>query len=296
MRAATRILPVASFAILLGVVARRGPAPERLIVDADTLVINGPRAVAAPIRGVAADGRTTSRSRLSWSGTSNVARVSPAGEVTCRHKGNALVTGSSGALSARVVVLCRPIAGFAFSSGFGDRVLVGGPPQAFLIAAYDSDKAPVPLSHASALIDDSAVARIDSGLLRGVSLGVTQMSLDFDGISWRRKLEVDEKVVQDTLRFVGGQIKTYRVAPGGWYDIQLYRADSADHGAGLAVGSFGANCAHSSSGGLHYYCIAGTGAAIVVQNTLASGPHTERLGVLTIFRKPREGQPPEVGK
>jgi hypothetical protein len=277
-------------ALCLTIVACRGPAPDRLVVDADTLVVNGPRAIAAPIRGVTIDGRIASRSRMQWSGTSRVARVSRAGDVTCQHKGDALVTASRGAVSAHVVVLCRPIAAFGFASGFPMRVYVGGPPQGFLIQAFDSDKAPVRLTHASALIDDSTIAHVDGGLLRGVSLGTTRVKLDFDGIEWSRMIEVDEKVAYDTLRLVGGQMKTYRVAPDGWYEIQLYRADSADHGPGLEVGSYDANCARAITGGFHYYCIARAGTSIVVQNSLPRGRRSDRVGILTIFRKPRERQ------
>lgn len=276
--------------LCLALVACSGPAPARLIVDADTLVINGPRATAAPIHGVTTDGRTAARSRIRWSGASSVVRVSSTGDITCRHKGDAVVTASRGTLSASAVVLCRPIAVFGLVGGIVQRVYVGGPPQGFLIQAYDSDRVPLHLTHASALIEDSAVARVDNGLLRAVSLGMTRLNLDFDGVEWSRMVEVDEKVAYDTLRFVGGQMKTYRVAPGGWYDIQLYRADSADRGPGLEVGSYNANCARAVTGGFHYYCIAGAATSIVVQNALPSGGHSERLGILAIFRKPRDAQ------
>lgn len=275
----------------LALVACGGPAPDRLVVDADTLVINGPRATAAPIHGVTSDGRTASRSRIQWSGASRVVRISRNGDITCQHKGDAVVTASRGSALARVVVLCRPIAGFGFAGGFADRLYVGGAPQGFVIQAFDSERAPVRLTHASALIEDSAVARVDNGLLRAVSLGMTRLNLDFDGVRWSRMVEVDEKVAYDTLRFVGGEMKTYRVAPDGWYEIQLYRADSADHGPGLEVGSYNANCVRAIAGGFHYYCIAGTGTSIVVQNTLPLGARSDRLGILVIFRKPRDAQP-----
>lgn len=282
--------------LCLALAACSGPAPDRLVVDADTLTINGPRAVAAPIHSVTTDGRTASRTRIQWSGASRVVRVSRTGDITCQHKGDAVITASRGSTSARVVVLCRPIATFGFASGFPMRMYVGGPPQGFVIQAFDSESAPVRLTHASALLEDSAVARVDSGLLRGTSLGMTRLRLDFDGIQWSRSVEVDEKVAYDTLRFVGGQMKTYRVAPNGWYEIQLYRADSADHGPGLEVGSYDANCARALTGGFHYYCIARTGTAIVVQNSLPRGRHSERTGILVIFRKPRERQAAVAGR
>lgn len=294
MRAAVRPPLVAAclaFALGFTFTACRGPAPAHLVVDADTLVINGPRPVAAPIHGVTADGNVASRSAVRWTGASRVMRVSRTGEITCQHKGDGVVTAARGGISAHVTVLCRPIAAFGFGGGIYDRVYVGGPPQGFLIQAYDSERVPIRLTHASALIDDSAVARVDSGLLRGVSLGVTRLRLDFDGIPWGRNVEVDEKIAYDTLRLTGGQMKTYRVTPDGWYEIQLYRADSADHGPGLDVGSYDANCARAFNGNFHYYCISRAGTAIVIQNTLPPGRRSDRLGILTIFRKPRDGQP-----
>lgn len=260
-------------------------AHTRIAVTGDTLIINGPRAVSIPAHVVRSDGRSASNARLTYSSRSDVIRLSNDGHVACAHAGDAVVVISQRTSEARVVVLCRPILSFGFSGGIAP-LWVGGPPVAITMRAFDSAGKPVSPLRGTAQIPDDSIARIVGGRVYGLRRGHTRVDMDFAGVKMSQPIKVVERVVHDSVRLVGGELRSWRVSPG-YYEVQLVASRHYPGSDRLELGAFHANCARAPlSGGQHYFCVLRNGASIVVRNSLPVGMSSELDGELIVFRQP----------
>jgi hypothetical protein len=272
-------------AALLFLAACGGREPSKIVVQSDTLIINGPLAVQIPVRAFNRDGRVIAHPRLAYSGGSNAVRVSNDGRVTCAADADAPVTITRKTLTKQILVRCRRIRNFApiFTAS---TLIAGDPPSPPVVRAFDFDGKPVTLLHATAEVLDTSVARIrDDGRIFPLARGKTTMIIDFGGVSQRLNVEVDERVIQTPLRLVSGEVRSWRLPPG-YYEIRLESPAGKQSKRSLALFMYRANCSHSSSGGQHYYCITKDNSSVIVQNPVPAGDGIELAGTLQVLRKP----------
>ncbi len=170
---------------------------------------------------------------------------------------------------------------------FAEPLWVGQAPQPVSVVAFDSTGRTGTLvgGTATARVRDDSVARIIGSRVYALSRGVTTVDLDFDGARGDAVIKVAERAIHDSLRLVGGQLRTWRLPPG-YYEMRLDPRDQQS-GPGLELAAYRANCANAPRhDGQHYFCILKSGSSIIVQNTRAQGARSELRGELTVFRLP----------
>jgi len=290
-----------SLALLLSACIDRAPA--RIVVDADTVVVNGRQPVALPIRLVDSAGRTTRSRGLRYTRASGDSlRVAADGRVTCPWPEDAAVRISQGSLATRVVVKCRPIASFHFAPPI--HFAVGDSAQAPVLNAIGPDGKPVSPIEASASSRDTTVARVHDGRVEPVGRGLTRIDVEAGGLSSFVFVEVLEQVAsperlavnqefQVPLRLAGGEMRSWRLAPG-LYELRLDASGREGPRAGsLALAAFNANCARYSDRDGHYSCVTGDRGAVIVRNPMPAGARSADSALFVVVRRtcPRCGRP-----
>ena len=280
---------LATLALLnLGACAR--DVPTRLTTTSDTLTIDGRRPVPLPFVATGSAGRPIAHPPLTFSLNSRIVHVSRDNQVWCSWVGNTTVVARYHDLNAHVVVRCRPIRVFT-RLGYDEPLWVGAPPRPLLVEVQAVDSTGRPVENlngtVSASVRDDSVARIIGGRVYALSRGETRVDLEFKGVSdYGGNIKVVDRAVHETARLVGGQWKTWRLAPG-YYELRLDSLSDPRTPPGLELGTYNANCARAPrDDGQHYFCILTTRSSIIVRNPHPPKATRELFGELTVYRQP----------
>ncbi|MGH7654010.1 MAG: hypothetical protein ACREN6_05040 [Gemmatimonadaceae bacterium] len=276
---------------LLCLCACAGDVPTRLTAASDTLTVDGRRLVSLPFVATGSTGQPIAHPRLTFSTTSRIVHISRKNQVWCVTAGNATIIASYRDLNARVVVQCRPIRVFA-RIGYDEPLWVGAAPRPVLVQVQAVDSVGRPVENlrgtVSAAVRDDSVARIIGGRVYALSRGETRIDLEFAGVQNRGggSIKVVERTVHETTRLVGGQWKSWRLAPG-YYELRLDSLNDPHKPAGLELATYNANCARAPhDDGQHYFCILTARSSIIVRNPHSAGATREMFGELTAYRQP----------
>jgi hypothetical protein len=278
---------VVSIACVGCVAACSDAAPVRLAVEADTLLISMSQPLKIPVHAVAQDGRLAGHSRLTFASNSSVVRAWPDGRVACTRPGDAVVTIAERTVTTHIVVECRRRMWLSLS-GANETLWVGGPPRDVAVVAYDSANHAVhlPPGTATARIHDDSIARIIGGRIYALSRGRTSVDVQFDGVSGGAAINVVERAVHDSLRLVGGELRTWRVTRG-YYELRLDVSAPRERRPGLVLAAYHAKCySVPRDDGRHYFCNLADDSAIIVRNMSPVGPSSALSGELTVLRLP----------
>jgi hypothetical protein len=285
----TRTTALATFALFfLGACAR--DVPTHLSVTSDTITVDGRRLVTLPFIATGRTGQPIANVPLTFSISSRILHLARDNQVWCPAAGDVTVTASYGDLKAKVVVLCRPIRVFA-RSGYDEPLWVGAPPRPFLVDVQRVDKTGRSVENlagtVSASVHNDSIARIIGGRVYPLSRGETQVALEFDGVrSGNGSIKVVERTVHEATSLVGGELKSWRVAPG-YYELRLDSLGDPRKPPGLELTTYDANCAHAPrDNGQHYFCVLSARSSIIVRNPHPAGATRELFGELTAYRQP----------
>jgi hypothetical protein len=259
-------------------------APARLVVRSDTLIVNGEDPVLVGARLLNRNGREIWRPGLRYvASPMTTARASSDGSVRCTAMGDAILTISRGALEKRVLVRCRPIAGFSFQ---GVSLELGGPPKELTVNPIGYDRRRVVLLRGQASIRDSGIAKLRGNLVYPVKVGYTLIDVDFSGgTSTRLGVSVTRPAVDASLKLVGGEMRTWRLPPG-YYKLHLDASAASRGRASLLLAASRSNCARGRDGPQDYWCITSDSSTIVVRNPEAPGRGRELAGHLSVVQYP----------
>ena len=257
--------------VLLASLEHVQPAPARLLVAADSVVVNGPAPFLLAVAAVDARGDTLSPVSLSYRASANgVVELPHQGQARCRRQGDATVVANLAGITARMAIVCRPIATFGFPTFI--RLVIGGDPVLPTFIAYDSNGARITDLAGTAHIRDSSVVRYAGGLLRPVGVGGTYLDADFTGMKTRQPILVVRRLVSERLALAGGEIRTWLLPPGR---SELFLVSDSTNPAAtrLVLGAFNANCARGPrrAGEQHWFCISRPGSKAVVKDTRRVG-------------------------
>jgi hypothetical protein len=259
------------------------PAPARILLAADTVVVNGPATFRLAVAAVDARGDTLSARGLSFRTTaSGIVELPHQGEARCLRQGDATVLVQLARVSAQLEIRCRPIASFGFPNL--TRLLIGQDPVLPTIVAYDSSGVRVTEFSGIARIRDSSVVRYAGGMLHPVGIGGTYLDLDFGGIATRQPIQVIRRVVSEPLAMAAGEIRTWPL-PRGRSEL-LLASDSTDVAANrLLLHVYSANCARGSrrAGEQHWHCIGKAGSKAIVMDTRPVGTRGAVRAEFTMF-------------
>ena len=175
--------------------------------------------------------------------------------------------------------------------GYDEPLWVGAPPRPLRVEVQAVDSTGRPVENlsgtVSASVRDDSVARIIGGRVYALSRGETRVDLEFEGVSdYGGNIKVVERTVHETARLVGGQWKSWRIAPG-YYELRLDSLNAPHKPAGLELAFYAANCAHAPRDeGQHYFCVLTTRSSIIVRNPHSPKATRELFGELTVYRQP----------
>lgn len=293
---AHRVLTVA----LVATAGCGGAHAVRLVAGkSDTIVVNSRRRVELPVEGVDARGREVRLRDLRYRVVAgDPLPLSSDGHLQCTARGDAQVLASAGTLSRRFALLCRPIKALLFGGNL--RMVVGGPPQAVPIEAFGTDDLPAAPLAGYLTVQDSEVADLRGDLVYPKARGATEVEIRIGDERTIAFVCVEERVkdpdelrpftqfLVSPLRLAPGDVRSWPLPPGGWYELTL-ATDSGSRGS-LVLGASAANCAHARSGAEHYFCIANHGAAVLVQNPEPAGSGQALSGSLSVRRILRDDE------
>jgi hypothetical protein len=173
-------------------------------------------------------------------------------------------------------------------STFDEPLWVGQAPLPVSVVAFDSAGNTMTLLHdtATAGVRDDSVARIIGSRVYALSRGRTTVDLELGGVHGDAEIRVADRAIHDSLRMVGGELRSWRLPPG-YYEMRLDLPLGQQRGRGLELATYRANCANAPRhDGQHYFCVLKDGSSIIVQNVRSHGANSERSGELTVFRLP----------
>jgi hypothetical protein len=176
-----RMASVAAVLALVATVALvlllRGPAPAKLVMDAqrggiDGIVLNTMQPVRLTIRVLDARGRTLPPEQVRFERMAGTALpVTSDGVVTCTSAGDALVRASVGKLQTTTMLHCRPVK--EFLTELWIPLLAGGPPRDMRFMGVGPDNHDVEVLAGDLHIADSTVATLRGRRLTPVAPGHT---------------------------------------------------------------------------------------------------------------------------
>ncbi|HYD54234.1 MAG TPA: hypothetical protein VEA99_16480 [Gemmatimonadaceae bacterium] len=267
--------------------------PVRLVAGVrDTVVVHALRSTPLPVRALDPRGRPRALEgvRFAWLSGDRVA-ISDSGRVTCERPAEARVQVRAGTLASTFVLRCRPIRGFRRLDDV--QLTVGDPPQPFVVGAIGVDGADVTQLHGSAVVADTAVARLDAaGMLHAVGRGNTAVMVEAGDCRMLRFIDVWERAdstramrpyevfEQRALRLAAGELRRWPLSPG-IYTMEL-QPDSRSPGA-LELLHHQVNCTRTGEG-QRYYCAALPNAMLVVRHPGPAGRGADRVARLTVRR------------
>jgi len=250
------------FVVLLSV-ACGDRAPARLVVDVDTLLLNGPGRIAIPARVVSHTGRTLERPAIVAESRSPDVVSTATGAVQCLRSGDASVSLAAGSLRGEMVVQCRRIRSFA-PPFYNLDLFVGGPPLDIPVVAYGEDGQPISRLRYAVSVRDTAVVAIERGQIRPRRVGRTTVHLDFGGISTWVGAEVVGPVHLDTLHLAPGEYRTWPL-DAGRYRISVHRLDGRGEGTGSELRTDRANCARDSHQAETIHCVVAESGTVLLR-------------------------------
>lgn len=287
---------VSTCVVLIAVAACKG-APTRIVGGiADTVVVNTMRPVPLPIRLLDRRGHLLDSSgvRYRWTGGATIP-VSDNGVVTCTQSGDATVHASLGAISARLLVRCRPVTKVRGSRMMS--LVVGDPPEDLPFDALGLDGQPISPLAAQVTIEDSTVATLEGQRIRARAPGATGVTMRVGdregfvqvhafGIALTPEGVRPGQHVAVRVRLSGDEMRKWRLsASPEFYYVEML-ADSKVHEIpSLAI--VGANC---GPGGLRensYFCLAQHDAWVIVYHPQRVDPAQELAGTLLVWRQER---------
>ena len=251
--------------------------PKRLrLGSSDTVVVNSRQPEAIPVHAFDRDGRElrVQRKRFAKLTGDDRVRISDDGVVTCLGRGDAQLSVTSGARSARGVVRCQPIRGFRYTPGM--ELVAGGPPQPLAVAAVGIDGAPVTAIAGRMSVRDTTVVRLANGDVFPRARGGTFVDVEAGDCETAIHVEVLERVATPgtlepyqefmipSLRLGVGESRRWRV-PVGRFDLRLEPAGNDRNP--LVLAGVGLNCARfPGADGQHYSCVSYGGGTVVVRH------------------------------
>jgi hypothetical protein len=272
-----------------------GP-PVRLVAGrADTVVVNSRHSVTLPVQVLDEGGHELPATGLRFERVAGDSlRLSSSGSVTCERRMDVEVRVSTGALSTRFALRCRPIKGFRFVYGDGRPLVVGDAPRELQFVAVGADDTPERMLAGTVTILDSSVATLRGLTVSPRAPGETMVQLDLGECLWDIGVIVRAPVASPSairsaddvfrispLRLVDGERRGWRL-PRGEYRIGLLTQAAVD--SKLELGTTHMNCAPWITGGQNYVCIALEGASIDVRNPRRAGAGGELYGELFALR------------
>ena len=277
-----RSIPILAL-VLFGSLECVEPAPERLLLAADTVVLNGPAFFRLPVAAVDARGDTLSLRGISFRADANgVVELQRQGVVRCRRRGDATVVVNVAMVTAQFAIRCRPID--TFGMPVFSRLIVGGDPVLPTIIAYDSNGARITELAGTARIRDSSVVRYSGGLLHPVDIGGTYLDVDFGGKATYQPIQVIRRVANERLVLAAGEIRSWPL-PIGRSEL-LLASDSTNPAAKqMLLHVYRANCARGPrrAGEQHWFCIGTAESKAVVSDTRPVGTRGAVRAEFTMF-------------
>lgn len=285
-------MPRAFWSVLfLAVASCIDARPVRLVAGrSDTVVVNSLEAVPIAVRLVDANGveRRARRVRYRLIKGPEVA-LSGDGRVRCDGPGDAEVSATSGALMARVTVLCRPIERFRLPRVL--RLTIGAPPAPLEVGAMGVDGKPVDLVAGTASVRDSQVATLIDGYVHGRARGLTMVDVEAGDCTVSIPVEVIEESrttalllphgqYAESLSMAAGELRSWRVPPGR-YEITLFGDGVPAH---LRLASHEMNCGAFPGTEQKYLCIAKDRASVIVHHVEPAGRGRQATGSLLVHR------------
>lgn len=228
-------------------------APARLLVGAnDTLVVSNRKPVHIPIRALDATGRETPMSgvRFQWISGDSLT-LTATGNITCSRNADGTVRASLNALSIDLLLRCRPVQRLQLSGPM--QLVVGDSSQRIPVVAIGLDDKPVDMFAGSVKTRvDSVIdiepglrlrARVAGGSLTTVYVGDVHASVGvhtYNRVNTLDGLRAEHQpAVILPLRLEGGEVRRWKLPPGGWMLAMLPYED--EHG-GLRLRIEGARC------------------------------------------------------
>jgi hypothetical protein len=268
-------------------------APARLVVaDRDTVVVNSRREVTLPVRALDSEGREVAlKSPVSvrWAAGDTIT-VSSTGQMTCTRHADATVTVSSGGLSTRAVVHCRPVKSVHMAGPV--QFILGDTAQRLTTQVLGLDGKPVDRIAWNISIRDRAVAGAEGTRITARSVGGTQITLTVGDESATSSIHVYQPVdalghVRDEQSFVGvplslrsGEYRKWTLPPGTW---MLTMTPYEDERRGLRLKVDGADCVPEPLTPRRISCHSKTGTIITVSHPSRT-PAPELTGRLLVRR------------
>lgn len=249
--------------------------PAKLRVGmADTLVVNGYRAVSIPIRVLDARGRLldSAGAAYRWVGGDSLS-VSATGRAQCTAAGDATVAVSYGALRTEAVVRCRPVDRLRLAGPLN--LILGDPAQPLPIEALDAAGQPVAPIAGRAAITDTSVAVVDTraGLqIRPRAVGATLLEVQvgdrtaragvhvYERLATLDRLRPSHRLVAVPLRVATGGLWRWPLPAGGWM-VAMLPGPAGRPGPSFRIE--GADCRPALTE-RRYVCTAGPAATLLV--------------------------------
>lgn len=239
--------------------------PARIQFTADTTTINTRLASDVGLRVLDAHGRPVERARVGYAvAPESLLWVMPNGKFGCLGNGVGTVTVTSGAAAGTTHVECRLISSLGPRGGFNVvRLIVGDPPVPIPADPRDEHGMPMDRVRFPVTVADSTIVELKDGMLRGVKIGSSFVSLTAGGKSDVGLLaEVYERIVDARAIGLGaGDVFTQPLAPGN------YQLDMRFTSGGVAASWTGTQCPDTPAApDVHVWCIVGPGASLTLRN------------------------------
>jgi hypothetical protein len=259
---------------LLGAPACQRPPARVAIGTSDTLVLHGRRPVHIPVRVLDATGRVmdSTGATFRWVSGDSIP-VSSRGEVSCPGRGDATVRAAHGALTALVVVRCRPVRSLQMDGPLN--LVLGDSAQEVRFRAIGDDGRPVePLAGEAEIVDRSVATLEKAGGLRirARKAGATLLEVRAGERYARAGVHVYERagtldglrngqqLVAVRLRLAGGDMRRWHIPAGGWMIAMVPERPS---GEAPSFRIDGAQC-NPALTERRYVCQAGPDASVTV--------------------------------
>lgn len=286
-------LVLTSLLVLVALSARNGP-PARLDAGtSDTVIVNSREPVTLPVQVLDAAGHVLRVTGVRYQWVSGAPlRMSAAGQVTCEQRGDALVRASFGALSRSFLLRCRPIRRLVEWRGM-PLLVVGQSDQELPIRAIGVDGTPETILAGSATVQDSQVASLNGLSVYPKAPGATTVDVWVGGRVDVIPIAVFKRVnssdvlrpfqffAVSPLRLTSGETRQWHL-PGGKYFVS-FRSDTVASAA-LTLSTIGATCSQFGDA-YNYFCIASSGAVMVVSAPEGTSQAREFSGYLAVRRK-----------
>ena len=230
---------------------RSEPAPARITAGrSDTVLINNRNPIRIPLRVLDGEGQPLEDTgvRFERIGGDDLP-VTAEGAVSCPRSGDLSVRASLGALSADLVIQCRPVQIVGVEGPVN--LVLGDSARELPIVALGPDGLPVRQVNVTVIVRDTSVAKMEGSRLRTLMSGATMVDVlagDADGsasvkvydpVTTLEGLRKDQEHVAVRLRLAGRGKRSWPIPEG---DYMLWMLPYDYEGRGLQVRIDGAVC------------------------------------------------------